>query len=60
MKKVIRFEKKGKLNPRYISPYQIIKRIWNISYKLELLVSLASICPVFHVSKLKSMCVILP
>lgn len=45
--------KKRKLSTRYISPYQISKRIEQVSYELELSPDLASIYPVFHVSKLK-------
>ncbi|WMV45566.1 hypothetical protein MTR67_038951 [Solanum verrucosum] len=32
----MRFGKKGKLSPRYISPYRISKRIGNVAYELEL------------------------
>ncbi|GKB55838.1 putative reverse transcriptase domain, ribonuclease H-like domain, aspartic peptidase domain protein [Tanacetum coccineum] len=35
-KGVIRFGKRGKLNPRYIGPFQIIKRIGPVAYCLEL------------------------
>ncbi|GJS34293.1 putative reverse transcriptase domain-containing protein [Tanacetum coccineum] len=35
-KGVIRFGKRGKLNPRYIGPFQIIKRIGPVAYHLEL------------------------
>ncbi|WMV40896.1 hypothetical protein MTR67_034281 [Solanum verrucosum] len=27
MKRVMRFGKKGKLNPRYVGPYKILKRV---------------------------------
>ncbi|XP_055830812.1 uncharacterized protein LOC129899826 [Solanum dulcamara] len=36
MKGVMRFWKKGFLIPHYIGPYQIIKRVGNITYELEL------------------------
>ncbi|WMV28793.1 hypothetical protein MTR67_022178 [Solanum verrucosum] len=36
MKGVMRFGKKGKLSPRYIGPYCIVKRIDNVAYELEL------------------------
>ncbi|WMV42011.1 hypothetical protein MTR67_035396 [Solanum verrucosum] len=53
MKGVLRFGKKGKLSPRYISTYMIYKRISNVSYELELPSELAIAHPVFHISMLK-------
>ncbi|WMV31865.1 hypothetical protein MTR67_025250 [Solanum verrucosum] len=53
MKGVMRFGKKGKLNPRYIGPYRIAKRIGNVAYELELPQELAAVHPVFHISMLK-------
>ncbi|WMV32195.1 hypothetical protein MTR67_025580 [Solanum verrucosum] len=53
MKGVMRFGKKGKLSPRYIGPYRIVKRIDNVAYELELPQELAAVHPVFHISMLK-------
>ncbi|GJT41522.1 putative reverse transcriptase domain-containing protein [Tanacetum coccineum] len=35
-KGVIRFRKRGKLNPQYIRPFKILERIGLVAYKLEL------------------------
>ncbi|WMV42083.1 hypothetical protein MTR67_035468 [Solanum verrucosum] len=53
MKGVMRFGKKGKLNPRYIRPYRIAKKIDKVTYELELPQELAAVHLVFHVSMLK-------
>ena len=53
MKGVMRFGKKGKLSPRYVGPYQIVNKMGNAAYELELPPELESIHPVFHVSMLR-------
>ncbi|WMV50540.1 hypothetical protein MTR67_043925 [Solanum verrucosum] len=53
MKGVMRFGKKGKLNPRYIGPYRIYKRIGNVADELELPQELATVHLIFHISMLK-------
>ena len=53
MKGVMRFNKKGKLSPRYIIPYKIFKRIEKVSYDLESPAELVEVHPVFHISLLK-------
>ncbi|GKG03519.1 hypothetical protein Tco_0311155, partial [Tanacetum coccineum] len=47
------FEKRGKLNPRYIGSFKILERIGLVAYKLELHEELSSIHNTFHVSNLK-------
>ncbi|WMV30400.1 hypothetical protein MTR67_023785 [Solanum verrucosum] len=53
MKGVMRFGKIGKLSPRYVGPYQILRRIGKVAYELYLPNDLASVHPVFQVSWLK-------
>jgi len=53
MKGVMRFGKKGKLSPRYIGPYQIVRKIGKVAYELELPADLGGVHPVFHVSMLR-------
>ncbi|GJY25157.1 hypothetical protein Tco_0399883 [Tanacetum coccineum] len=52
-KGVIQFGKRGKLNPRYIGPFQIIERIGPVAYRLELPQELSRIHDVFYVCNLK-------
>ncbi|GKD90188.1 hypothetical protein Tco_1365695, partial [Tanacetum coccineum] len=52
-KGVIRFEKRGKLNPRYIRPFKILKRVGPVAYKLELPEELSNVHSSFYISNLK-------
>ena len=49
----MRFGKKGKLSPRYVGPYKILKRVSKVAYQLELSAELAVVYPVFHILLLK-------
>nr|GEW08790.1 putative reverse transcriptase domain-containing protein [Tanacetum cinerariifolium] len=52
-KGVIHFGKRRKLSPRYIGPFEIIKRIGLVAYNLGLPEKLHGIHNTFHVSNLK-------
>nr|GEV92351.1 putative reverse transcriptase domain-containing protein [Tanacetum cinerariifolium] len=52
-KGVIRFGKRGKLNPRYIGPFKISARVGTVAYRLKLPEQLSRVHSMFHVSKLK-------
>ena len=52
-KGVMRFGKRGKLSPRYIGPFEILRRYGAVAYELALPIELAAIHPVFHVSMLR-------
>ncbi|GKD00980.1 putative reverse transcriptase domain-containing protein [Tanacetum coccineum] len=51
--RVIRFGRRGKLNPRYIGPFKIIAKVETIAYRLEHPERLSRVYSTFHVSKLK-------
>ncbi|KAL4291566.1 hypothetical protein GQ457_14G019230 [Hibiscus cannabinus] len=52
-KKVMRFDRKGKLSPRYIGPYEIVERVGSVAYRLLLPPELERIHDVFHMSMLR-------
>ncbi|GJV51993.1 putative reverse transcriptase domain-containing protein [Tanacetum coccineum] len=52
-KGVIRFGKRGKLNPRYVGPFKVLEKVGEVAYKLELPQELSRVHNTFHVSNLK-------
>nr|GFB11094.1 putative reverse transcriptase domain-containing protein [Tanacetum cinerariifolium] len=52
-KGVVRFGKRGRLNPRYVRPFKVLERVGDVSYKLDLPEDLSGVHNTFHVSNLK-------
>ncbi|GKC11507.1 putative reverse transcriptase domain-containing protein [Tanacetum coccineum] len=52
-KGVIRFGKRGKLNPRYIGHFKILGKVRTVAYRIELPEQLSRVHSTFHVSNLK-------
>ncbi|GJV70632.1 reverse transcriptase domain-containing protein [Tanacetum coccineum] len=52
-KGVVRFGKRGKLNPRYVGPFKVLEKVREVAYKLELPEELSRVHNTFHVSNLK-------
>nr|GEW89201.1 ribonuclease H-like domain-containing protein [Tanacetum cinerariifolium] len=50
---VVRFGKKGKLAPRFVRPFEIIKKVGLVAYQLDLPEELNVVHDTFHVSNLK-------
>ena len=53
MKGVMRFQKKGKLSPRFVGPFKILKHIGKVAYELALPPTILGVHNVFHVSLLR-------
>ncbi|XP_070041450.1 uncharacterized protein [Nicotiana tomentosiformis] len=49
----MRFRKKGKLSPRFVGPFEVLRRVREVAYELDLPPSLAGVHPVFHDSMLR-------
>ncbi|GJU22961.1 reverse transcriptase domain-containing protein [Tanacetum coccineum] len=52
-KGVVRFGKKGKLTPRFVGPFEIIKKVGPVAYRLDLPEELNGVHDTFHVLNLK-------
>ncbi|GJV57196.1 putative reverse transcriptase domain-containing protein [Tanacetum coccineum] len=52
-KGVVRFRNKWKLAPRFVGPFEIIKKVGPVAYKLDLPEELNGVHDTFHVSNLK-------
>ena len=50
---VVRFDKRGKLSPRFIRPFEILERVGTIAYQLALPPSMSGVHKVFHVPMLR-------
>ncbi|KAL8145815.1 hypothetical protein AgCh_003819 [Apium graveolens] len=48
-----RFRKKGKLSPRYIGPFEVLRQVGNMAYELALPSQMQHLHNIFHVSHLK-------
>jgi len=53
MKGIMRFGKKGKLSPKFIGPFEVLRRVGEVAYELALPPNLSVVHPVFHVSMLR-------
>ena len=50
---VVRFDKQGKLSPRYIETFEVFERVSEVAYQLALPLSLLGVHAMFHVSMLR-------
>ncbi|GJW66837.1 hypothetical protein Tco_0121261 [Tanacetum coccineum] len=52
-KGVVRFDKRGKLNPRYVRPFKVLAKVRKVAYRPKLPQELSRVHHTFHVSNLK-------
>nr|GEV20555.1 hypothetical protein [Tanacetum cinerariifolium] len=50
---VVRFGKRGKINPRYVGPFKVLAKVGTVAYMPELPQELSRVNHTFHVSNLK-------
>ena len=50
---MVRFDKRGKLSPRFIGPFEILERVDTVAYRLALPPNMLGVHKVFHVSILR-------
>jgi hypothetical protein len=53
MRGVMQFGKKGKLNPRFVGPFEITQRVGRLAYRIALPLDLVRMHDVIHVSMLR-------
>ena len=53
MKGILRFGKRGKLAPRFVGPYEILKKVGPVAFELALPPDFPPVHPVFHVSLMR-------
>ncbi|GKF91024.1 hypothetical protein Tco_0274725 [Tanacetum coccineum] len=52
-KGIVRFGKRGKLNPRYVGPFKVLEKVGKVAYRLELPQELSRVHHTLNVSNLK-------
>ena len=52
-REVVRFDKRGKLSPRFIRPFEILERVGIVAYRLALPHSMSDVYEVFQFSMLQ-------
>ncbi|GKE83525.1 putative reverse transcriptase domain-containing protein [Tanacetum coccineum] len=52
-KGLVRFGKRGKLNPKFVGPFKVLEKVRSVAYKLELPEELSRVYNTSHVSNLK-------
>ncbi|GAA0165254.1 hypothetical protein LIER_20700 [Lithospermum erythrorhizon] len=53
MKGKKRFDRRRKLSPRYIGPYEILGKVGEVAYRVALPPSMSTVHDVFHISMLR-------